>query len=121
MSVIRNRIRPIHPGEILREEFLVPVQMTASGTMRTAAAARPTQADTAFVHEDSSECPATAEPLQTMAFRPRRATSSIRAEESGAAPSKERFSIVLLTLSTFSHTVVGIAPVWRGCRGRLAS
>ena len=25
----RNRMRPIHPGEILREEFLVPLEMTA--------------------------------------------------------------------------------------------
>ena len=29
MSVIRNRMRPIHPGEILREEFLVPLEMTS--------------------------------------------------------------------------------------------
>src|SRR5579862_5401877 len=27
--MIRNRMRPIHPGEILREEFLVPLGMTA--------------------------------------------------------------------------------------------
>ena len=25
----RNRMRPIHPGEILREEFLTPLQMSA--------------------------------------------------------------------------------------------
>jgi addiction module HigA family antidote len=25
----RNRMRPIHPGEILREEFLLPLQMSA--------------------------------------------------------------------------------------------
>jgi antitoxin HigA-1 len=25
----KNRMRPIHPGEILREEFLVPLGMTA--------------------------------------------------------------------------------------------
>lgn len=25
----RNRMRPIHPGEILREEFLVPLGMRA--------------------------------------------------------------------------------------------
>ena len=25
---MRNRMRPIHPGEILREEFLVPLEMT---------------------------------------------------------------------------------------------
>ena len=25
----RNRMRPIHPGEILREEFLVPLRMSA--------------------------------------------------------------------------------------------
>ena len=27
--MIKNRMRPIHPGEILREEFLVPLRMTA--------------------------------------------------------------------------------------------
>lgn len=27
---IRNGMRPIHPGEILREEFLVPLKMSAS-------------------------------------------------------------------------------------------
>ena len=25
----QNRMRPIHPGEILREEFLVPLNMSA--------------------------------------------------------------------------------------------
>ena len=25
----KNRMRPIHPGEILREEFLLPLQMSA--------------------------------------------------------------------------------------------
>jgi addiction module HigA family antidote len=29
MNTIRNRMRPIHPGEILREEFLVPLGMSA--------------------------------------------------------------------------------------------
>ena len=24
-----NKMRPIHPGEVLREEFLVPIGMTA--------------------------------------------------------------------------------------------
>jgi addiction module HigA family antidote len=28
-SMTRNHMRPIHPGEILREEFLVPLGMTA--------------------------------------------------------------------------------------------
>jgi antitoxin HigA-1 len=28
-SMTRNQMRPIHPGEILREEFLVPLGMTA--------------------------------------------------------------------------------------------
>ena len=27
--MIKNRMRPIHPGEILREEFLVPLRITA--------------------------------------------------------------------------------------------
>lgn len=26
----RNKMRPIHPGEILREEFLVPLEMSAN-------------------------------------------------------------------------------------------
>ena len=25
-----NRMRPIHPGEILKEEFLIPIEMTAN-------------------------------------------------------------------------------------------
>ena len=29
MGTIRNRMRPIHPGEVLREEFLVPLGITA--------------------------------------------------------------------------------------------
>ena len=28
--MIRNRMRPIHPGEILREEYLVPLGMSAN-------------------------------------------------------------------------------------------
>src|ERR1700674_3170341 len=28
-SMTRNRMRPIHPGEILREEFLLPLRMSA--------------------------------------------------------------------------------------------
>lgn len=28
MAAKRKRLRPIHPGEILREEFLVPLNMT---------------------------------------------------------------------------------------------
>jgi len=30
MATIHNGMRPIHPGEILREEFLVPMGLTAS-------------------------------------------------------------------------------------------
>ena len=30
MSRPTNRMRPIHPGEILREDFLVPLQMSAN-------------------------------------------------------------------------------------------
>ena len=29
MTMPTNRMRPIHPGEVLREEFLVPLGMTA--------------------------------------------------------------------------------------------
>jgi addiction module HigA family antidote len=29
-SAIRNRMRPIHPGEVLKEEFLVPLDMSAT-------------------------------------------------------------------------------------------
>ena len=30
MSEIRNGMRPIHPGEILREEFLLPLGLSAN-------------------------------------------------------------------------------------------
>ncbi|WIM05370.1 MAG: HigA family addiction module antitoxin [Candidatus Nitricoxidivorans perseverans] len=30
MSEVRNGMRPIHPGEILREEFLVPLNLSAN-------------------------------------------------------------------------------------------
>jgi addiction module HigA family antidote len=30
MSEVRNGMRPIHPGEILREEFLVPLKLSAN-------------------------------------------------------------------------------------------
>src|SRR2546425_1041554 len=33
----RNRMRPIHPGEILREEFLVPLGMSAPGDLNAEA------------------------------------------------------------------------------------
>ncbi len=29
MKTIKNKMRPIHPGEILREEFLLPLGMSA--------------------------------------------------------------------------------------------
>jgi addiction module HigA family antidote len=29
MKIIKNKMRPIHPGEILREEFLAPLAMSA--------------------------------------------------------------------------------------------
>jgi addiction module HigA family antidote len=28
--IMKNRMRPIHPGEILREEYLVPMDMSAN-------------------------------------------------------------------------------------------
>jgi antitoxin HigA-1 len=30
MSLPVNRMRPVHPGEVLREEFLVPLQMSVN-------------------------------------------------------------------------------------------
>jgi addiction module HigA family antidote len=30
MATIKNKMRPIHPGEILREEFLVPLGLSAN-------------------------------------------------------------------------------------------
>lgn len=30
MNPIENRMRPIHPGEILREEFLIPLGLSAN-------------------------------------------------------------------------------------------
>jgi len=32
--VVRNRMRPIHPGEILREEYLLPLGMSANSLAR---------------------------------------------------------------------------------------
>lgn len=29
MTTIKNKMRPIHPGEILREEFLIPMELSA--------------------------------------------------------------------------------------------
>lgn len=33
--MFKNRMRPVHPGEILREDFLVPLGMSASALART--------------------------------------------------------------------------------------
>lgn len=33
MNEIRNGMRPIHPGEILREEFLLPLHLSANDTL----------------------------------------------------------------------------------------
>lgn len=30
MNPVKNKMRPIHPGEILREEFLVPLALSAN-------------------------------------------------------------------------------------------
>ena len=30
MTIPKNKMRPVHPGEILREEFLVPMGMSAN-------------------------------------------------------------------------------------------
>jgi len=30
MTMLKNKMRPVHPGEILREEFLVPLGMSAN-------------------------------------------------------------------------------------------
>lgn len=32
--MIKNRMRPIHPGEILREEYMVPLGLSANGLAR---------------------------------------------------------------------------------------
>lgn len=32
--MIRNRMRPIHPGEILREEYMVPLGLSANALAR---------------------------------------------------------------------------------------
>ena len=29
MTTVKNKMRPVHPGEILREEFLVPLGLSA--------------------------------------------------------------------------------------------
>jgi antitoxin HigA-1 len=45
----RNRMRPIHPGEILREEFLVPLGLSARAL--AAALGVPTNRVTAILNE----------------------------------------------------------------------
>ena len=32
--MIKNRMRPIHPGEVLREEYMVPLELSANGLAR---------------------------------------------------------------------------------------
>ena len=32
--MIKNRMRPIHPGEVLREEYMVPLGLSANGLAR---------------------------------------------------------------------------------------
>lgn len=32
--MIKNRMRPIHPGEILRDEYMVPLGLSANGLAR---------------------------------------------------------------------------------------
>lgn len=32
--MIRNRMRPVHPGEVLREEYLVPLGLSANALAR---------------------------------------------------------------------------------------
>lgn len=32
--MIKNRMRPIHPGEILREEYMAPLDLSANGLAR---------------------------------------------------------------------------------------
>jgi addiction module HigA family antidote len=34
MAISRNGMRPVHPGEVLREEYLVPLGMTANALAR---------------------------------------------------------------------------------------
>jgi addiction module HigA family antidote len=37
----KNGMRPIHPGEVLREEYLVPLRMSANGLARALRVAAP--------------------------------------------------------------------------------
>jgi addiction module HigA family antidote len=30
MTMVKNKMRPVHPGEILREEYLVPLKMSVN-------------------------------------------------------------------------------------------
>ncbi|KAF1014880.1 MAG: putative HTH-type transcriptional regulator YbaQ [Stenotrophomonas maltophilia] len=34
MSAIQNRMRAVHPGEVLREEFLLPLQLSVNALAR---------------------------------------------------------------------------------------
>jgi addiction module HigA family antidote len=53
-----NKMRPIHPGEILREEFLVPVGMSADALALTLKVPAPRIND--IVHKRRSVTPDTA-------------------------------------------------------------
>src|SRR5712691_10395559 len=35
MEMLDNRMRPVHPGEILREDYLVPLGMTATALAKS--------------------------------------------------------------------------------------
>ncbi len=35
MEMLNNRMRPVHPGEILREDYLVPLGMTATALAKS--------------------------------------------------------------------------------------
>lgn len=54
----KNRMRPIHPGEILREEFLVPLNMSAHALALELKVPAPRIND--IVREKRSVTPATA-------------------------------------------------------------
>ena len=56
--MVTNTMRPIHPGEILREEFLVPLDMSA--TALALALKVPAQSIDDIVHEKHAIAPDTA-------------------------------------------------------------
>ncbi len=59
--MLKNGMRPVHPGEVLREDFLEPIQMSASALAKELHVAAPTVND--IVREKRGVSPLVAQRL----------------------------------------------------------